>query len=125
MTAEEDLTAELERLEGERDELAFHHGRALQQIADAWRALATIPGYPHVRTAAGPDGAASLAVNIEQVGRDLAEAKATVRRVDAIDLTCTNYFRGNCPESGRDIESTYSADGYCLSCRVRAALDRP
>lgn len=54
---------------------ALAHQRALEHIADAWRALRLIPGYPHVRTAER-NGTASLAINIEHLAADLAQARA-------------------------------------------------
>jgi hypothetical protein len=61
--------AKLEQVKASRD-------KAFDEIAAAWAALAKIPGYPHVRTAPDPvTGAASLAVNIEHLGRDLAELR--------------------------------------------------
>jgi hypothetical protein len=59
-------------------EVTESRDRAFREIAAAWRSLSQIPGYPHVRTAADPEtGAASLAVNIDQLAAELAEAKAS------------------------------------------------
>lgn len=51
----------------------------LRQVVAAWAALRLIPGYPHIRSAAGDSGAASLAINIEHLARDMATANAEIQ----------------------------------------------
>lgn len=62
---------------------------------------------------------------VERLRARVAELEARERRVWVEIPLCENYTATDCNRAGRDINSPYTAEAYCLPCRLIAALDGP